>query len=876
MTAACLDDATLDDFVHARLPDDARARAEAHVDACADCSAIVSVLAGGRLDAEPSPSALLPKGTAVGRHVIVEPRGSGAMGVVYLAYDPELDRRVALKLLRPGGAPERMLREAQAMARVAHPNVVAIHDVGRVGGAVYLAMEYVDGSTLREWCRPEAGRPWSEVCRAFVQAGHGLAAAHEAGLVHRDFKPENVLVGTDGRVRVTDFGLARLGADDAREAPPPDRPIAAPLLTRTGALLGTPRYMAPELFAGGEATAASDQFAFGVSLHEAAYGTRPFRGQTIAELRAAIERGPSPPAEGRAPSAVRLVILRALAARPEDRYPSMNALLAELEERPPARSRLWIVATALAATASIALLATRHAPAPDPCAAGEGLGASLLDADRASRIRAAFVATGVPDAARTADRVLAALSGYRQQWVTAHRSTCEATAVRHEQSPALLDARMHCLARERDEAAALLAQLEHATPESEARADEAVASLPRAASCADVKSLASVDPLPAGDARARLARLDQALAVARAETAAGAAPADTLATAARLVAEAEAIGYRPAIAETKLFHGTLLRRTGALLGARSALDDALVAAEAAHDDRAAALTWLELLALRNEEGSSPAALAARAPVTAALARLGDPPELHSSMLFELGVAETNQGDLEGATRDLEACLAARERALGKTDFDVSRALTALGNLARVKNDLPGAHALHERALAIDTELLGPLHPALARHHHNIGGLLRLEGKLDLALASYERALDLETKGLGPRHRSVGRTENSLGLVYLGKGELRAARAHLDRALDILGTHPDRALALHNLGLVDAGEGRHADAIRRYDEAIAIVRAARGDADESIARLQASRAASEKATAKPPRRPVAKPAQVTGSYGPAETFDHERH
>ncbi len=248
---------------------------------------------------DPSAEAL-ERGAAVGRYVILDRIGAGGMGVVYAAYDPELDRRVALKLLRtdrfaaPGHL--RLLREAKALARLTHPNVVAVHDAGTFGDQVFVAMELVEGETLRQWL--EAGaRSWREVLDRLLAAGRGLAAAHAAGLVHRDFKPENVLLGRDGRVRVVDFGLAKALADAAEEPAAPDSggELASPL-TEWGAVLGTPAYMAPEQIRGIAADARSDQFSFCVALYEALYGERPFgKGPRETPSRGARLRGPPAP-----------------------------------------------------------------------------------------------------------------------------------------------------------------------------------------------------------------------------------------------------------------------------------------------------------------------------------------------------------------------------------------------------------------------------------------------------------------------------------------------------------------------------------------------------------------------------------------------------
>ena len=278
----------------------------------------------------------------VGRFELQRELGVGGMGVVYAAHDPRLDRVVALKLLqRTGESPKggrRLLREAQAMARLRHPNVVQVYEAGTQNGQVHIAMELIQGGTLGEWMggRP---RPWSEVRDVMLAAGRGLAAAHAAGLIHRDFKPGNVLIDVDGQPRVSDFGLAR-GAEE--EGPRPDEAeqteefksghLLEVALTRTGAILGTPAYMSPEQFRGEASTARSDQFAFCVVVWEALCGQRPFVSESIGGLLKLVKSGTITPVRGvRLPRKLRRILGRGLSPRPGDRYPSMPALLADME-----------------------------------------------------------------------------------------------------------------------------------------------------------------------------------------------------------------------------------------------------------------------------------------------------------------------------------------------------------------------------------------------------------------------------------------------------------------------------------------------------------------------------------------------------------------
>jgi len=256
----------------------------------------------------------------VERYALLEQLGEGAMGVVYAAYDATLDRKVALKLLPDhqlgGEHRDRLLREARALAQLSHPNVVAVYDVGETQGRVFFAMEFVRGQTVAAWARER--RTLEEILDVFRAAARGLAAAHAASLVHRDVKPSNLLLGDDGRVRVADFGLAHPGRGLA--AGTPDGPGVV-----TG-FAGSPAYMAPEQLRDAIADARSDQFALCVSLYEVLHGRRPFSGETPAELLAAIEAGPSPPARA-VPAWVTSALARGLALDPASRFPDMAALV---------------------------------------------------------------------------------------------------------------------------------------------------------------------------------------------------------------------------------------------------------------------------------------------------------------------------------------------------------------------------------------------------------------------------------------------------------------------------------------------------------------------------------------------------------------------
>ena len=378
-TAACLDDNRAAEFATGALAAMEASRVEQHLAGCRDCRSLVAALsvAGEDSDLVTSPRAAagfiatapaipgnvstFSVGDRIGRYVVLGRLGQGGMGVVLSAYDPQLDRKVAIKLLRTGvqvtttEARARMVREAKAIAQLSHPNVVAVYDVGTAKpGDVYIAMEFVEGDTATVWQR-KWDRTWRDVLDVFLQAGRGLAAAHGAGLLHRDFKPDNVLVGADGRVRVGDFGLARSvvgGPDDGSTPPPVISAALAGSLTATGTIVGTPRYMAPETLRGKDSDARSDQFSFCVALYEALYGRHPFDGETALALIEGGKAAAPPPVDTKVPAAIGRAVLRGLEDVPTRRFPSMATLIAALTPPPVRAPRRIVAAVAVALLAA--------------------------------------------------------------------------------------------------------------------------------------------------------------------------------------------------------------------------------------------------------------------------------------------------------------------------------------------------------------------------------------------------------------------------------------------------------------------------------------------------------------------------------------------
>src|SRR4051794_31069346 len=424
-------------------------------------------------DSTPSPAAEDPsqsdleRGSTLGRYLLLDELGQGGMGVVYKAFDPELGRPVALKVLRSDSAnqSERLLREAQALARLSHPNVIAVFDVGTVAERVFIAMEFVEGPTLRQWLK-QATRSRQEILDVFLAAGAGLAAAHRAGLVHRDFKPDNVLVGADGRVRVLDFGLARevnteppaapaagdplprlesnAPESDTRPLTVNERPrpsfaelptsvtptdsgrsvrLLASQLTHAGTILGTPRFMAPEQHECEAVDARADQFSFCVTFFYALYQRFPFPGRTLEEYRDNVLRGRQidPPSSVRVPRWLRQLLQRGLAVSPRDRFPSMDELLAVLQ-RSSERGRARVLAVGLGLAMSGLVVwgvlgwRARSLERAELCQGGAGRLAGTWDAATKRRVREALLGTGRPYASGVWSSVEATLDRYSARW----------------------------------------------------------------------------------------------------------------------------------------------------------------------------------------------------------------------------------------------------------------------------------------------------------------------------------------------------------------------------------------------------------------------------------------------------------------------------
>ncbi|PTL77364.1 tetratricopeptide repeat protein [Vitiosangium sp. GDMCC 1.1324] len=810
---ACPQETTLSDFLAGLLSEEHRGLVLAHVEHCPDCQWVLAAGDGAR--ALSSPSVVLTeelsplplaRGTTVSRYVVRERIGSGAMGVVYAADDPELGRRVALKVLRPEGhqreeLQQRLLREAQALARLSHSNVVTLYDVGTYGDGIFLAMELVEGTTLAEWMKEP--HPWKEVLRVFLEAGRGLAAAHAAGLVHRDFKPANALLGRNGRVYVTDFGIARLLHQEDGPSPQvspeaPAHPVGQ--LTRTGLVLGTPAYLAPELLRGQRADARSDEFSFCVALYEALFGVRPFQGRTLRELVLAVQedRVTAPEREVKVPAWVRRAVLRGLRAEPEERFPTMEALLATLN--PPRRMLARVVATAtvagvLGALAAYGVTHRREARCEQEV---EKLAVAWSPARR-ERVRTAFLATGTPYAAPAWERLAAVLDAYAAQWRTLRTEACMAAGGdtgdgASWQTAACLDARLWQLA-------ATTEVLEKADALMVQNAPQLMASLEGLAGCRDSPRLTN-RPQPPDNLRSRVDAARHKLAQARAHLVARRFP-DGLAVTSALLEELKGLDYKPLEAEVLLAHGELLGGGNKPKEAEEVLYQALWAAEAGRDDETVARAWLELIYVVGEELSRPAdAEKLVRHAQAVVERLGRErfPDITTDLHLRLASLRDQQGKLTEAEQEALQGLEFSRRRNGPDSLRTADLLHQLGRIRHAQRRFAESLEFHLQALEQRKRLLGSDNPALITSYNRVASAYGMLGRRTESIGAWRTALALRESAGIPEDTTLGTALLNLAVPLRVDGRLEEARSMVERARAIFekARGPNHGTVVHTL------------------------------------------------------------------------------
>ena len=756
------------------------------------------------------------------------------MGTVIAAYDPTLDRKVALKIVRPDASGttsgrQRLVREAHAMAKLQHPNVVTVFEVGTYEDRVFLAMEYVAGSTLSEWlARP--GRTRRELLDAFFAAGRGLAAAHREGIVHRDFKPANVLVAKDGRVRVADFGLATAPAEPITDDVGDTLRDSGPTLgmTRTGAVLGTPAYMSPEQHRGEPADARADQYAFCVALYEALYRELPFEGTTFLAYHDNVLAGRvrEVPRGSDVPARLRRALLRGFALAPGDRYPDMNALLAELGRDVAAvRRRIAGGAIAVGAIGAFAFAVLRSDGASDPCAASVTPVAGVWSAPSRAAVELAFAASRAPGAADAFDRVDRELTSRAVALRAARHEACEATEIRHEQSAELLDRRMQCID---DHAAAVnaLAAVLADRPDRTvvAKSIAAALALPPLEPCADRAQLLAGSPLPPPAVRGEVDTFSRTLDHAHALAAAGRYLA-ALEQIHAIAPAVDALGYAHLSARLHADAGDSHMQIDQEESALAELHRAVEFAAAAHDDRIVAQAWIRIYATaRYDEARVLESVAA-----AAVARAGRPPELVAGLETARGKVALGHENFADSIRHLREAARQNELADGPRSLSVAHALGNLATALTTTGQYDEARGLLERSIAIKIEKLGTDHPEVGVAYHLLGDFLDDTGDPAKALEQLRKAAAIDAKVYPPDSDHVAGDFVSLGVVLSELGRLAEGLDYAQRAVAIFDLHAadhrhELANALFDLANTYRLLARPKDAMATLDRALEIAEA----------------------------------------------------
>ena len=781
------------------------------------------------------------------RYRIVRTLGEGAGGVVYLAHDPRLARAVAIKILRGGegvhegssGRRSRLLREAEALARAPHPNVLAVYDVGTLPGPAgtptgFLVLEYVEGEDLRTWTK--GPKPWRAVLEVFRAAAAGLAAAHRAGVIHRDFKPANAVIGRDGRVRVIDFGLARTRLERVT-SPDEDPATTRPpheldgRITRDGNVVGTPAYMAPEQHLGREADARSDQYALCVALWEALFGARPFAGASIESLALTKHRGPPPAPRGTRVSArVIAVLRRGLAVDPDDRFPDLDTWLRALD---PASRPRWLPAATLAVTAA-AIAGVVVSSRPRSCTLAQAPALAPEGGTRRQTIADAL-GTGVDDPALA--RLWERIDRFDAQWHRAAAATCfaplDATA---------WDERHRCLQDHRRHALAAVEVLSQPGLRNPAAALDTLDALPAPADC-ERPTAAPPEPPPA--LAAAVAAVRGELATVQALSASGRVH-EARALAEATAATATVLAFEPLLADALSSLGTTQEGDGDYAAASDTLERAHAAAVASHRDRVAAKTAAMLVFV---EGSRrrriDEALAWSERAAQDEARGGgsdDPSRLPSVLASALAFADR----LTEARAAAQEAVRRHASTMRDADGDLGMLLNNLGDIERSLGELDAAREHLHAALAFFEDSYGHEHPRVAMALNNLAAVELARGDDEAAREHLMAVVALRERLLGANHPVLATTLANLGVAQRRTGALEDARDSYRRALVIVrarGLERDPLLAglLTGAANVEIAADNDAAALPLFDEALALFEATLGADHQEYGRCQLNRA-----------------------------------
>ena len=824
---------------------------------------------------------------SAGRFVIGESLGSGAMGTVYASYDDELDRPVAIKILHrdvSDHARVRVRREARALARLDHPNIVSVYEIGDADGTIFIVMQRLRGPTLAAW-QSEAGRTNEEILAVYRGIGAGLAAAHAAGVVHRDFKPANVIVETHhGRPepRIVDFGLARRSLESVEEdfagTEPELRDDADAELTATGAIVGTPAYMAPEQHLGGDVGAAADQFAFCVCLFEALWGHRPFPGDRRIAVLHSIQEGriDRTRERGPVPRPLEQVILRGLRLDPMDRFPSMRSLLDAIDDGTRPRGRRYAAVLGAVGIVSLAWSMTAADGPSDPCADSDAVLTGIWDDERRAQVEGELGESEAKFVRDTWARVAGTLDAYAGRYVAEHRAACEDTLVDERQSKATMQRRRACLEETKAELAAAVDLLESADEATLARLDMVVDELADPSACSDVEHLADAHAIAVAGERDAVESVVRELARARSLRRVGkAAAAVTIARDARRHA-APLVSAIHASVELEL--GRCLDEAGEYEEAETVFDEALRTAtargqSALQHDATIGKLWVvgfrqrrfaEALALRSLAEGLSRTPRQRALLHVRLGRIlhlqGNPREAEAeyrAALLQWGTADgdvrlqvartkTNlseslgaQGRTDEAIEEQTKALDVLVQVLGAAHPEVALARAGLGEALRSAGQYPRALTEQRDALAQFVAAYGEDHPETSTLRTALGSTLYVTGDYAAAERMHRRALLTHARTHGEQHPAAASLHNNLAAALFAQGKLEEAASELRAAIALkehaLGPdHPSLARSRDNLGATLRAQGDLDAALAEHEAALQVRRRALGDDHPELA------------------------------------------
>ena len=777
-------------------------------------------------------SEALRRGETVGRYVVVSPLGHGGMGVVYGAYDPDLDRKVALKLLHSDSARAWTLRladEAKVMAKVSHPSVVSVYDVGDHGGRMFIAMEFVDGTTLREWLR--SGRSQTAIVTAFARAGRGLYAAHQQGLVHRDFKPDNVMVQGEGaddssgprRVQVLDFGLAHVGDQDGGDT-------ASSSGVEFG---GTPGYMAPEIFGQLEATAASDQFSFCAALFEALTGQRPFAGDSLPVLVANVTHGDlqTPATFSELPRWLRRALTRGLQTDPNERWPSMDALLLELERDRKRARRLGLAAvgTGILLASVLATQQLQERRHKSACAEDGAAVATLWNEARASEVERAMLETQLPFVPNNWARARPALDTFANRWSEATTEVCVSAKV-HNTAPHY-ELATDCLDEARISFSALIDQLVRGGASSASELAENALALRDPRTCLEPAELSGRAAAPtSAQAREAVAEVRFDIAQVAALLDVGQiAEANALAN--RAVATADKIDWPTIAAKARISLAAVVAEAGDPEAALALEQEAMIIAGTAGDDTTALAATLAAMFTLASDLYRPAEamqLQHHARMLAQRARLEADDPRSNVLLNTMGVAHFINGEHSQARDYFTQYVAYLRAQLGTSHPKVASALTNLANAQAALGNVDTALQLGQEVIEIRTTELGATHPKLGSAFATMGTLLTRAGRNAEGIAYMERAVTIRSRVFGGDAPQVISVQNNIvssliserrfeEAVKLGAVVLAARRRQFATP------NSETAGALQNLSVALRQLGRFDEATAAAAESAALTR-----------------------------------------------------